>query len=379
MKKDIGQIHIGILGGGQLGRMLIQAGLDLNLTIHILDPDPEAPCRHLCASFTCGSLQDEELVFAWGKDKDLITIEIEHVSIAALKRLKAAGVSVFPEPEALEIIQDKREQKQFFQKHAIPTAPFVLIESLAELNNHPFPFPFVQKSGKGGYDGKGVKIHRNEADLAKGLKGPGLVEACIPFEKELAVIAARNTLGEIQTFPVVEMVFHPEHNLVEFLAAPANISAELADKAAAIAKQCIDAFGITGILAVEMFLTKEGAILVNEVAPRPHNSGHHTIEANYTSQYQQHWRAILGLPLGDTRALKPAAMLNLLGAAGYEGPAICQGLERCLEESGVYVHLYGKKITKPFRKMGHVTVLAENLESALVKAKYIKDTLTIIS
>ncbi|MDF2457488.1 MAG: phosphoribosylaminoimidazole carboxylase, ATPase subunit, partial [Cytophagaceae bacterium] len=294
-----------------------------------------------------------------------------------LKKLQQAGKKVYPQPQVLEIIQDKRKQKEFYRSKGLPTAPFVLLNNKEEIAQHAHLLPAFQKLGKDGYDGRGVQRIATLEDISKGFDKESLLEQAIPFEKELAVIVARNEQGEVKTFPVVEMVFNPVHNLVEYLFAPADISPAIAAKADALAQQVITAFDMVGLLAVELFLTKEGDVLINEVAPRPHNSGHQTIEANDTSQYEQHLRAILGLPLGSTRTLSPSAMVNLLGEDGYSGDVVYEGLEEALKLEGVHVHFYGKKSTKPFRKMGHVTILDQNLDSLKEKAKAVKSWLKI--
>jgi 5-(carboxyamino)imidazole ribonucleotide synthase len=376
MAKGINQA-VGILGGGQLGRMLIQSAIDFNLDLSVMDPDGDAPCKAFAKKFTQGSLQDEQAILNWAKDLDLVTIEIEHVNIEALKKLQQAGKKVYPQPQVLEIIQDKRKQKEFYRSKGLPTAPFVLLNNKEEIAQHAHLLPGFQKLGKDGYDGRGVQRISTLEDISKGFDKESLLEQAIPFDKELAVIVARNEQGQVTTFPVVEMVFNPVHNLVEYLFAPADISPAIAAKADALAKDVINAFGMVGLLAVELFLTKEGEVLINEVAPRPHNSGHQTIEANDTSQYEQHLRAILGLPLGSTRTLSPSAMVNLLGEDGYSGEVVYEGLEEALKLEGVHVHFYGKKTTKPFRKMGHVTILDQNLDSLKDKAKAIKSWLKI--
>lgn len=376
MAKGITQ-SVGILGGGQLGRMLIQSAIDFNIDLSVLDPDADAPCKNLCRQFTQASLQDEKAILEWAKDLDLITIEIEHVNIEALKKLQQAGKKVFPQPQVLEIIQDKRKQKAFYQAKGLPTAPFVLLNNKEEIASHVHLLPGFQKLGKDGYDGRGVQRITSVADIPKGFDAPSLLEQAIPFEKELAVIVARNEQGEVSAFPVVEMVFNPVHNLVEYLFAPADVTASVAEEASALAKRVITAFDMVGVLAVELFLTKEGKVLINEVAPRPHNSGHQTIEANSTSQYEQHLRAILNLPLGSTQTILPSAMVNLLGEDGFSGEAVYEGLEETLKLEGVHVHLYGKKVTKPFRKMGHVTILDADIEQLKRKAQWVKTWLKI--
>ncbi len=377
--KNIQKTKIGVLGGGQLGRMMIQNAINFNLDISILDPDPNAPCAHLVEDFQVGKLTDEQRVYEWGSQFDLITIEIENVSVTALKRLQKDGIKVFPQPEVIELIQDKRKQKTFYKANRIPTAEFVLTDSKEQVASFQEMLPAVNKLGREGYDGRGVQIIRTEADLEKAFEQPSLLEHLVDFEKELSVIVARNERGEVSTFPVVEMSYHPEHNLVEFLFSPALISKEIENQAIELAKDVIQKLDMIGLLAVEMFLTKDGHLLVNEVAPRTHNSGHHTIEANSTSQFEQHLRAVLNLPLGLPDSISSAAMVNLLGEEGYTGDAIYHGLEDCLAMPGVYIHLYGKKTTKPFRKMGHITIISETIDSLKLKARKVKDTLKVIA
>jgi 5-(carboxyamino)imidazole ribonucleotide synthase len=367
---------IGIIGGGQLGRMLIQSGIDLNINFSVLDPDPQAPCHQL-APFTCGKLTDYQTVWNFGQDCDLLTIEIENVNTQALSDLEKSGKKVFPQPAIIGLIQDKRKQKQFFKDHQVPTADFLLVENKEDILNHQSYLPAVNKLGREGYDGRGVQLLRSKEDLPKAFDAPGLLEKLIDFEKEISVIVSRNEAGEIATFPAVEMVFHPEANLVEYLFSPAQLDEDIAMQAKEIAEQVIQSLELVGLLAVEMFVTKDGQVLVNEVAPRPHNSGHQTIEANVTSQYEQHLRAILGLPPGDTSCTAPSAMVNVLGEEGYTGLAQYEGLHDVLSLSGAHVHLYGKKHTKPFRKMGHVTLVDPDLESLKKKANFVKQTLKV--
>jgi 5-(carboxyamino)imidazole ribonucleotide synthase len=367
---------LGVLGGGQLGRMLIQSGIDLNIEFNVLDPDPQAPCSQI-ANFTCGKLTDYDTVMRFGETCDLITIEIENVNTAALKDLVKKGRKVYPQPEIIELIQDKRLQKQFYTDKGIPTAEFILTSSRADVESNKDFLPAVHKLGKEGYDGRGVQMLRTDTDLAKAFDAPGVLEKLIDFEKEIAVIVSRNERGEVMAFPSVEMVFHPEANLVEYLLSPAQISSATDDMAWQLATRIINGLEMVGILAVEMFVTKDKQVLVNEIAPRPHNSGHHTIEANVTSQYEQHLRAILGLAPGDTSPLKPAAMVNLLGEEGYSGKANYQGLEEVLKVEGTHVHLYGKKVTKPFRKMGHVTIVDSEIANLIKKIDFVKQTLKV--
>lgn len=371
------QKKIGVLGGGQLGRMLIQEAVNWNLHIAVLDPDPNAPCKDIATSFMHGKLTDFDTVLAFGKTADLLTIEIEHVNVDALEALEKEGKEVYPQPHVLRLIQDKGLQKMFYRDHGIPTAPFELIENKAEIAKHAAAFPFMQKLRKGGYDGKGVTPLKDPAKLHNAFDEPSVLEKFVDFKKEISVIVSRNTKGEVKSFPVVDMLFNPEANLVEFLFSPADVSAEVEEKAQRIAREVAEKLGIVGLLAVEMFLTKNDDVLVNEIAPRPHNSGHQTIEGNYTSQYEQHLRAILGFPAGSTAIIEPSVMVNLLGEKGFEGEAKYEGLEEMLALEGVYVHLYGKLITKPFRKMGHVTVLGRSLEEALKKAHLVKEKLKV--
>ena len=370
---------LGVLGGGQLGRMLIQSAINYNQDIHILDPDPNAPCKDLAQEFTVGSLKDFDQVYAFGQHCDVITVEIESVNTEALQKLVDEGKKVFPQPQLLALIQDKRKQKQFYLEHGIPTAEFILTENRAEVFANASFLPAVNKLGKEGYDGRGVQVLRTAADLDLAFDAPGLLEKLIDFDKEIAVTVARNERGEVVAYPAVECAFHPTANLVEFLFAPAGISSEIEQKAQAIAKDLILKLDLVGILAVELFVTRSGEVLVNEIAPRPHNSGHHSIEANFTSQFEQHLRAVMNWPLGNTALRCPAAMINLLGEPGYEGAVLVEGLDEAMAEKGVYIHLYGKKHTKPFRKMGHVTLLGEDIEEVKDKAQRIKAGIKIKS
>jgi 5-(carboxyamino)imidazole ribonucleotide synthase len=369
---------IGLLGGGQLGRMLIQEAIDLDVEIHCLENDINAPCAKIAHAFTKGSITDKQTVLDFGSAFDLITVEIENVSIEALYELEALGKKVYPQPRVLELIRDKGVQKEFYKTHQIPTANFQLTTDSNGLQA-PMEFPFVQKMRVGGYDGKGVKIIRSQMDWDKRFAAPSVIEAMIPFEKEISVIVARNEAGEVKTFDAVECEFNSEANLVEFQFSPAAISKEIEAKAQEIATQVISKLNMVGLLAVEFFLTKTGELLVNEIAPRPHNSGHHTIECCYTSQFAQHLRSILNLPLGDTGLLIPGAMLNVVGEKGHEGPAEYLGLEQVLKMQGVYLHLYGKKYTKPFRKMGHVTLLGKDLAEIKQKVEEVKSQFRCVS
>ncbi len=377
MSAFLPDFKIGVLGGGQLGRMMIQSAIDFNFNVHVLDPDVNAPCKDIATSFTAGALTDYDTVYAFGKDKDLITIEIENVNTAALIQLQKEGKKVYPQPQVIELIKNKVKQKKFYLNNFIPTAQFVETENKQDVAGKKSFLPFVNKLATEGYDGRGVQVIREEKDLDKAFDKPGFVEKLIDFEKEISVIVARNESGEIKTFPTVEMVFHPVHNLVEYLFSPATISAEIEEKAQSIARDVIKKLDMVGLLAIEMFVTKEGEVLVNEVAPRTHNSGHQSIEGNTTSQFEQHLRAILNLPLGDTEITLPSAMVNLLGEAGFTGDAIYEGMNEVLATPGVHVHLYGKKTTKPFRKMGHVTIADRDIDSLKEKVKFVKEQLKI--
>ena len=372
------EYKIGVLGGGQLGRMLIQAANSLDIQLHMLDPDPQAPCALISHSFTQGSLLDYNTVLEFGQNKDLITVEIENVNTDALKVLEQKGVKVFPQPRVLELIRDKGLQKQFYLDNHIPTAPFVYWGA-NEKEGLPFEFPVVHKLRTGGYDGKGVNIIQDQQALENSFKEASIIEACIAFEKELSVIVARNENGQTNCFPLVECEFNPEANLVEFLFSPAEVQADIATKAQAIAIQIIEKLDMVGLLAVEFFLTKDGQLLVNEIAPRPHNSGHHTIEICQTSQFEQHLRAILNLPLGNTELIQAGAMINLIGAKNHEGPVFYEGLEKVLSIAGVHPHLYAKARTKPFRKMGHITITGASMNVVREKAQLVKQSIQVLS
>ncbi len=370
---------LGILGGGQLGRMFIQEAANLDVNVYILDPEAHAPSSKIAHHFEQGSITDFDSVYRFGKDKNVVTIEIEHVNVDALFKLESEGVKIYPQPALIQMVQDKGNQKEFYSKHAIATADFRMIENASDLDQHLDFLPCVQKLRRGGYDGKGVQILNSAADFKNAFDAPSVLEKFVDFEKELSVIVARNEHGEIKSYPVVELEFNPEANLVEFLFSPAAISSDIELKAQALAQHVIEKMQMVGVLAVEMFLTKNGEILVNEIAPRPHNSGHQTIEASYTSQYEQHLRAILGLPLGSTDIILPSVMVNLLGEKNYAGNVIYEGLSAALSIKGVYPHIYGKTTTKSFRKMGHVTVLNESLVEAKLTAEKVKQLIRVIA
>lgn len=374
--------RLGILGAGQLGKMLGQAASKWHLPLYFLDQAADFPASAV-GTISLGDFRNYADVLAFGRQMDVLSIEIEHVNTEALKQLVKEGITVHPAPEQLEVIKDKGLQKLFFEAHSIPTADFQLFEKeddvIAAVQSGKIQFPFVQKTRKEGYDGKGVAVIQSGEDLDKLLPGTCLVEKKVAIVQELAVIVAKNASGEIKCFPLVEMAFNPQANLVEFLACPAQVSQETERQALELAERLIIAFDLCGLLAVEMFLDDRGKLWVNEVAPRPHNSGHHSIDSCYTSQFEQHLRGILDWPLGSTRLLSPSIMVNLLGEPGYSGPAIYQGLHECLAKEGVNIHLYGKAETRPYRKMGHATILAQSLEEARQKATFVKDTLKIVA
>lgn len=366
---------IGIIGGGQLGRMILQEAMNLNLDIRFLDAK-NAPCQNNSAHFSEGDIRNFDDVYNFGKELDIISIEIENINTEALKKLEEEGKKVFPQPHIIELIQDKGLQKNFYSENNIPTAPYQLH---AEGEEIVIPYPFIHKCRVGGYDGKGVQKVNNESELKQSFQGNTLIEEMIPFRKELSVIVSRNESGEVKTFPIVEQEFNPEANLVEFLFSPSDVGENIETRGREIACSIIEKLDMVGILAVEFFLTETDELLVNEIAPRPHNSGHHTIEGNYTSQFEQHLRAILNLPLGNTEIIEPAVMINLLGAKGFTGKAVYKGMQEALSLKGVSPHLYGKIDTKPFRKMGHVTVTNPSLNEAKRIALEVKNIISVES
>ena len=374
---------LGILGGGQLGRMLLAETQKFDIHTAVLESNKNAPCAAICNEFVLGDLLDFEAVYNFGKKVDLLTIEIENINLDALDRLEAEGVKIFPKPKDLRIIQSKARQKKFYLEHHIPTAAFHHFEHLDELRhsfeNIDITFPFVWKAARFGYDGNGVKIVRNSTDLNSLPNEECIIEELIPFKNELAVIVAKNEGGETKTYPVVEMEFHPEANQVEYVICPARINANIAKKAREIALKVVNDLDFIGLLAVEMFQTETDEILVNEVAPRPHNSGHYSIEASYTNQFEQHLRSILNLPLGATASKVAGIMVNLVGEEGFSGEVIYQNIEKIIKIDGVTPHIYGKKETRPFRKMGHVTIVNSEIDIAREIAQKVKETIRVIS
>lgn len=382
-EKEFSKLKLGILGGGQLGKMLVAKTNQWGLNTFILDPDENCSTASQCTTFIKGDFKHYDDVYAFGKQVDILTVEIENVNTEALIQLQKEGKTVYPEPQILQIIQDKGLQKEFYTKHQLATSDYILFENKSEIlkaiQENKIQFPFVQKLRKAGYDGKGVAVIKNEKEIENLLDGASVIEDLVAIKKEISVIVARNTNNEIAVYPPVEMTFNPTANLVEYLISPAEVSESHTKQACELALNTIKAFGLTGILAVEMFLDTNDKIYINEVAPRPHNSGHQTIENSVTSQYEQHLRAILGLPLGSTKIIMPSIMLNLLGEQGYTGPAMYQGLIDTMKIEGVNIHLYGKKETRPFRKMGHVTIVDTSIDNAKQKAEIVQKTLKIIS
>lgn len=374
---------LGILGGGQLGKMLLTETRKFDIYTCVLDPSNEAPCKIACNEFTQGNLMDYDTVFNFGKQVDVLTIEIENVNVDALHDLEKEGVKVYPPAKSIATIQNKAKQKLFYVDHNLPTAEFLRFaykdEIFTALKHETIDFPFVWKSAQFGYDGNGVKIVRSHSDLDELPNVECITEQLVPFKNELAVIVARNAKGHVKAFPVVEMEFHPEANQVEYVICPARISKEVALKAELIALKTAAAFEHIGLLAVEMFQTEDDEILINEVAPRPHNSGHQTIEASYTSQFEQHIRAILDLPLGRTDSKVGGVMVNLVGAEGHTGDVVYENIEEIMAMEGVTPHIYGKRQTRPFRKMGHVTIVHEDINEARQIAQNVKQHIKVIS
>jgi 5-(carboxyamino)imidazole ribonucleotide synthase len=374
---------LGILGGGQLGKMLLFDTRKFDIQTYVLDPSDEAPSKIACNHFFQGDLMNFETVYNFGKQVDVLTFEIELVNLDALEKLENEGKKVYPSPKTLKLIQNKGIQKDFYIKNNIPTAPFkryaTLKELVVDLVESNIQLPFVWKCTEFGYDGNGVKVIRQTSDLENLPNVECIAETMVPFKNELAVIVCRNPSGEIKTYPVVEMEFHPEANQVEYVICPARIDDKVAEKARAIALNVSQQFNHVGLLAVEMFQTEDDEILVNEVAPRPHNSGHYSIEASYTSQFENHLRAILDLPLGNTDSKVAGIMVNLVGAEGFSGDVIYENIEKILGWNGVTPHIYGKKQTRPFRKMGHVTIVNEDIKEARRIAEDVKNTIRVIS
>ena len=374
---------LGILGGGQLGKMLLNDTRKFDIYTCVLDSSNEAPCKIASNEFHLGDLMDYDAVYNFGKQVDVLTIEIENVNVDALEALEKEGVKVYPASKTLRTIQNKATQKLFYVDHNLPTAPFSRFAYTSEIkeaiSHGGLTLPFVWKCAQFGYDGTGVKIVKTLQDLEGLPNVECIAETLVPFKNELAVIVVRNTSGDTKTFPVVEMEFHPEANQVEYVICPARISEEVTKKATEIALKTSKAFNHVGLLAVEMFQTQNDDILINEVAPRPHNSGHQTIEASYTSQFEQHLRAILSLPLGRTDNKVGGVMVNLVGAESYTGHVVYKNIETIMKMDGVTPHIYGKKETRPYRKMGHVTIVNEDINEARRIAEEVKKSIKVIS
>ena len=374
---------LGILGGGQLGKMMLYDTRKFDIQTRVLDPNAEAPCKIACDEFEQGDLMDYDTVLQFGRKADVVTFEIESVNVEALKKLESEGIKTFPSAATLEKIQNKAVQKKFYEANELPTAPFKVFSTISDLKkgleNGKISIPFVWKSATGGYDGKGVSVIKNEKAIDDLPDGECIAEDLIPFKNELAVIVARNPSGEIKTYPVVEMEFHPTANQVEYVICPARIDENVATKARKTAEAVSKAFDHVGLLAVEMFQTEADEILINEVAPRPHNSGHYSIEAAVTNQFEQHLRAILDLPLGNTDSKTGGIMVNLVGAEGFEGQVVYENIEKIMAMDGVTPHIYGKKLTRPFRKMGHVTIVDQDLAKARKTAEKVKNLIRVIS
>lgn len=372
-------MKVGILGGGQLGRMLLQAAANYTVETYVLENDPHCPAAHLCHHFTEGDIRDYDTVYRFGQGLDAITIEIESVNVEALEKLESEGVKIYPKPSAIRIIKNKILQKEFYSTHQVPTAAFVVTGNLAALQEHASFLPAVHKIGQGGYDGKGVQVLETEKDLRNGFDAPAVLEKKVAIKKEIAIIIGRNEAGETVIFPPAEMIFDPIWNLLDYQLSPARLADKIVWKAEAIASKVVAALASPGLFAIELFIDMNDDVSVNESAPRVHNSGHHTIEANYVSQYDVLWRIIQGYPLGNTNAILPSAIVNILGAEGFTGKARYEGLTEVLKMDNTFVHLYGKTETKPGRKMGHVTILHKDYTELTYQANKIKHLLKVIA
>ncbi|WP_046370379.1 5-(carboxyamino)imidazole ribonucleotide synthase [Flavihumibacter petaseus] len=370
---------VGILGGGQLGRMLLQEAANFPVETWVMENDPECPAAHLCQHFVVGNIRSYDDVYRFGKNCDALTIEIESVNVEALEQLEKEGVTIIPKPAALRIIKNKIRQKEFYQQHQLPTAAFRTVENRSALQDCLDFLPAAMKLGEGGYDGKGVQILEKAEDISLGFDAPSVLEKKVTIDKEIAIIVAINAKGETALYPPVEMIFDPYLNLLDYQVAPADILQKILWRAEAIAITLAKAFQSPGLFAIELFVDRNGDVLINETAPRVHNSGHHTIEANTCSQYEMMWRLLLDLPLGNTAALLPASLVNLIGEKGHSGPVVYTGLEEVLKMDETFIHLYGKKETRPGRKMGHVTILGRDRLDLTRKAQQVKRLLKVES
>ena len=376
-------MKIGILGGGQLGKMLYAPANKLDIDIRFMDSMTEGPVSKIATNYTIGDITNYDDVIAFGADCEVLSIEIEKVNCEALKELELQGTIVYPQPQIIELIQDKGLQKDFYQQQGLPTSDFKFFDSLTELEGSiesgAIQYPFVQKMRKDGYDGRGVQIIRSESDLAQAFSSNFITEDLVSIDKEIGVITCRDAKGQVVVYDPVEMVFHADANILLYQLGPADINQEVVDRAKDLAIKTAEAYGIVGLLAIEMFLTPSGQLLINEVAPRPHNSGHHSIEATMCSQYENHLRTLANLPLGDTKTLTSSLLMNVLGAEGFTGPVQYEGIDKILTIPGVNVHLYGKTTTKPFRKMGHINIIGESKDELIAHYQYITDNFRVIS
>ena len=372
-------MKIGILGGGQLGRMLLQEGANYPVETWVMESDPNCPAAHLCHHFVKGDIRDFDDVYAFGQHVDALTIEIENVNVEALEKLESEGKLVVPKPSALKTIKNKILQKQYYQQNDIPSPAFHITNQLADLSRQTDFLPAVHKLAMGGYDGKGVQLIRSASDLNKGFDAPAVLEKMVDIDKEIAITVAVGLNGSHAIYPPVEMIFDPYLNLLDYQLCPADLQQKTLWKAEAIALRVARNFSSPGMFAIEMFVDKKGDVFVNETAPRVHNSGHHTIEAHYTSQFDMLWRILLNYPLGNTAMIMPSIMVNLLGEPGYKGDADYEGLKEVLATENVFVHLYGKAKTSPGRKMGHVTIINPDKLGLVRLANQVKKLLKVIS
>ncbi len=379
MQKNNSIIKAGILGGGQLGRMLLQAAANYVVETFVLENDENCPAAHLCHHFIKGDIKDFETVYNFGKQLDILTIEIEAVNVEALEKLESEGVKVYPKPAAIKVIKNKVVQKEFYKTNEIPSPDFLITENIDHVKHHAYFLPAVHKIGQGGYDGKGVQILNHASEIEKGFNAPSVLEKMVNIQKEIAVIAAMNDEGKTAIYPATEMIFDPALNLLDYQISPAELNDNVLKEANRIALQLVKSLNSPGLFAIEMFVDTNNNVLVNETAPRVHNSGHHTIEANYCSQYDMLWRIMLNYPLGNTQAILPSSIVNILGEEGYSGNAKYEGLDEVLKMENAFVHLYGKAKTKPGRKMGHVTVMSNERSELIEKVKRIKQTLKVIA
>lgn len=372
-------MKVGILGGGQLGRMLLQQAANYMVETWVLENDAACPAAHLCNHFVLGNIQDYDAVLNFGRKVDKLTIEIEAVNVDALEQLEKEGKIVIPSSKVLRIIKDKILQKQFYKEQEIPSPAFVVTENLSQLFNHSYFLPAVHKIGQGGYDGRGVQVMETENDMQKGFDAPSVLEKKVSIEKEIAIMVAMNEQGEIALYPSVEMIVNPRHHSLDYQICPALIPENTLWKIEAIAIKLVKAFGSSGLFAVEFLVDRNGEVWVNETAPRVHNSGHHTIEAHFCSQYDMLWRILLNLPLGNTAMISPSSLVNLVGESDFTGAVVYNGLEEVMKMPNTFVHLYGKKDTKPGRKMGHITILDAQRQELVYRANKVKQVLKVVS